>query len=118
MDLDRHDVIDLTTTGRVTGEPHRIEIWFAQRSATIYLLSGGGERSDWVRNLVFRPLVMVSAGGVDYAGTGRIVVDSGEQREARDAVFEKYAPDYSGDLTGWRETALPVAIDLDGKIGR
>jgi hypothetical protein len=29
-------------------------------------------------------------------------------------VFEKYAAGYGGDLTGWREAALPIAVDLDG----
>src|SRR6186713_3406091 len=31
----------LTTTGRRTGQPHRIEIWFAAEQGSIYLLSGG-----------------------------------------------------------------------------
>jgi hypothetical protein len=30
----------LTTTGRRTGRPHRIEIWFGQRDRTFYLLAG------------------------------------------------------------------------------
>src|SRR5947209_6898671 len=39
----------LTTTGRVTGRPHRIEIWFGIDQDTLYMLSGGGERSDWLK---------------------------------------------------------------------
>jgi hypothetical protein len=27
-------------------------------------------------------------------------------------VTEKYQPGYAGDLRGWREASLPVAIDL------
>jgi deazaflavin-dependent oxidoreductase (nitroreductase family) len=112
-DLDRHSVIDLTTVGRLTGRPHTIEIWFTHRESTIYLLSGGGDRSDWVRNLIRTPQVRVRAGGGEYRGTGRIVTDPHEERLARDAVFHKYAVRYSGDLTRWRETALPVAVNLD-----
>src|SRR3979490_810582 len=41
----------LTTTGRVSGEPREIEIWFGLVGATLYLLSGGGDRSNWGRNL-------------------------------------------------------------------
>jgi hypothetical protein len=41
----------LTTVGRRTGRFHRIEIWFAVQDGRMYLLSGGRERSDWVRNL-------------------------------------------------------------------
>ena len=113
-DLDRHAVIDLTTVGRITGRPHTIEIWFAHRETKIYLLSGGGERSDWVRNLIRTPEVQVRAGRGVYHGVGRIVTEPGEDRVARDSVHDKYAVRYRGDLTGWRETALPIAIDLEG----
>lgn len=117
-DLDRHSVIDLTTVGRVSGRPHTIEIWFAHRQATIYLLSGGGDRSDWVRNLIRTAQVRVRAGGRDYNGVGRIVTDPEEDRLARDAVHDKYVVRYAGDLSRWRETALPVAVDLDlSRIG-
>jgi deazaflavin-dependent oxidoreductase (nitroreductase family) len=112
--LDHHAVIDLTTVGRVTGHPHTIEIWFAQRNDTIYLLSGGGDRSDWVRNLIHTPTVTIRAGSAGYAGTARIVADPDEERLARDAVYTKYASRYGGDLTRWRESAVPVAVDLHG----
>lgn len=108
-----HAVIDLTTVGRVTGRPHTIEIWFARRGATIYMLSGGGDRSDWVRNLVHTPRVTVEVGGAAFPGTARIVTDPDEERVARDAVHGRYAARSDSDLTGWRDTALPIAVDLD-----
>lgn len=111
-DLDHHSVIDLTTVGRLTGRPHRIEIWFTQHNASLYLLSGGRDRSDWVRNLIADPIVTVRADGMEHRGLGRIIDDPAEERIARDTVFAKYAPGYGGDLTGWRESALPIAIDL------
>jgi deazaflavin-dependent oxidoreductase (nitroreductase family) len=113
IDFDRHSVIDLTTVGRVSGRPHTIEIWFAQHGSTLYLLSGGGTRSDWVRNLTRTAEVLVRVGADEYTGTARIVTAPQEDRLARDAVHDKYAARYFGDLTSWRETALPVAVDLD-----
>jgi deazaflavin-dependent oxidoreductase (nitroreductase family) len=116
-DLDHQTVIDLTTMGRVTGRPHTIEIWFTHQGSTIYMLSGGGDRSDWVRNLVHTAEVYVRVGSREYFGFGRIVTDPDEDRLARDAVYHKYADRYAGDLTGWREMALPIAVDLrDGIV--
>lgn len=112
-DLERPDVCYLTTIGRVSGKPHRIEIWFAHHEGTLYLLSGGGEGSDWVRNLRQEPEVTVRLGRRSYSGRGRIVTDPGEDRLARDLVFGKYSQRYSDDLEEWRESALPVAVDLD-----
>ena len=45
----------LTTTGRVSGEPREIEIWFALDGTTLYMLSGGRDGSDWVKNLLRAP---------------------------------------------------------------
>jgi deazaflavin-dependent oxidoreductase (nitroreductase family) len=107
----------LTTTGRVTGRAHTIEIWFALQGRTMYLLSGGGRRSDWVRNLLRHPEVTVRLGRRDAAelpGHARLVEPgSDEDERARRLVAGKYQPTYGGDLSGWRRSALPVAVDLD-----
>jgi deazaflavin-dependent oxidoreductase (nitroreductase family) len=103
----------LTTTGRVTGRSHTIEIWFALHQDTIYLLAGGGDRADWVRNLRQTPAVTVRLGGSAFSGQGRVVTDPGEDRLARDLVYGKYQPGYGGDLSRWRAAALPVAVDLE-----
>jgi deazaflavin-dependent oxidoreductase (nitroreductase family) len=101
----------ITTTGRVTGRPHEIEIWFGAQDETIYMLSGGGRHSDWVRNIVRTPAVSVRIGVRQFSGAGRIVDDLTEDTLARRLLLEKYAPTYSSDLTDWGRTALPVAID-------
>ena len=106
------DYCYLTTTGRVSGAPREIEIWFALQGRTLYMLSGGGERSDWVRNLLREPAVTVRIGGITEAGRARVVDDPGEDEKARTLVYDKYTARYSGDLKNWRRTALPVAVDF------
>jgi deazaflavin-dependent oxidoreductase (nitroreductase family) len=103
----------VTTTGRITGREHTIEIWFALRGRTLYVLSGGGDRSDWVRNLRRNPDVQVRLGDARMPGRARVVTDPEEDELARRVVYEKYQPGYGGDLTSWRRSALPVAVDLD-----
>jgi deazaflavin-dependent oxidoreductase (nitroreductase family) len=105
----------LTTTGRHSGRPHTIEIWFALdgAGATAYLLSGGGARSDWVRNLRQDPAVRLRIGADEFAARARVVTDPAEDARARDLVAGKYQPSYGGDLSGWRRDSLPVAVDLD-----
>jgi deazaflavin-dependent oxidoreductase (nitroreductase family) len=103
----------LTTVGRRTGEPRRIEIWFAAApapSTTIYLLAGARDRAGWVRNLVANPRVGVELAGRTFAGVSRVLEPGPEDALARRLVYEKYRND--DDLEEWRETALPVAIDL------
>ena len=104
----------LTTRGRVTGRDHEIEIWFALQGETLYMLSGGRERSDWVRNIMRAPDVRVRIGDTTSAGRGRIVTDAAEDALARRLLLEKYTPRYSGDLSDWGKNALPVAVELTG----
>jgi deazaflavin-dependent oxidoreductase (nitroreductase family) len=103
----------LTTVGRVTGDLHEIEIWFAADRGTVYFLAGGREDADWVRNLRREPRVTVRIAACTVAGTAR-VVDPGdpEDARARDLVWRRYTSS-ERELTTWRETALPVAVDLD-----
>jgi deazaflavin-dependent oxidoreductase (nitroreductase family) len=107
------DYCYLTTTGRVSGEPREIEIWFGLDGATVYLLSGGGDRSNWVRNLRRDPVVTVRIAGTTWPGRARIVEDADEDERARTLLVDKYTPGYSGNLDDWRRRSLPVAIDLE-----
>ena len=107
------DFCYLTTTGRVTGNPHTIEIWFAAEDDTLYILSGGRERADWVKNIRAHPKVSVRVADKHFDATGRILAPGDEDATARKLVAGKYRPRYSGDLDDWERTALPVAIDLN-----
>ena len=110
------DYCYLTTTGRRTGRPHRIEIWYAladgAATESLYLLAGGGRSSDWVRNLLADGDVLVEVDGDSRRGRARVVDDADECARARSLVFSKYQPRYDGDLADWRERSLPVAVSL------
>jgi deazaflavin-dependent oxidoreductase (nitroreductase family) len=103
----------LTTTGRRTRRPHEIEIWFARSGNTLYLLSGGRDTSDWVRNLQRDPGVTVRMGDRTHHATARMVEPgTDEDALARRLVLAKYQTPGGDDLTSWGRTALPVALDL------
>jgi deazaflavin-dependent oxidoreductase (nitroreductase family) len=103
----------LTTTGRVSGRPHEIEIWFGASNGTLYLLSGNGN-SDWVKNLRKNPSVSVRIAKHTFTGTARIVQDREEDTGARYLIAEKYQELEEGkSLSQWARTALPVAIDVN-----
>ena len=111
--LAEEDFCYLTTTGRVTGEPHEIEIWFAlvPETRALYMLSGGGDRSDWVKNLRRNPEVEVSIADERFGGRAREANDADEGELARRLLVEKYESS-PGRLENWRRIALPVVVDL------
>lgn len=103
----------LTTTGRVSGRRHEIEIWFGAKDSSIYLLSGGGDRSDWVMNLLKDPTVKVRIAKHHFHGTARLVKEGQEELSARYMLAEKYQEWEEGrTLSEWARTALVVGIEL------
>ena len=103
----------LTTTGRVTGRSHEIEIWFSlvPETRALYMLSGGGDHSDWVKNLRRNPEVEVRIAGEHLDGEARETRDAKEDELARRLLVEKYESS-PGSLENWRRRALPVVVDL------
>ena len=114
QNLGEEDFCYLTTIGRISGRPHTIEIWFALHERTLYMLSGGRDKSDWVKNALHTPAVQVKINNTMLSGQARHVNNSEEDAVARKLVFDKYVPRSSDDLVDWSQTSLPIAIDIMG----
>jgi deazaflavin-dependent oxidoreductase (nitroreductase family) len=71
--------IDLTTYGRKTGLPRRIEIWWFHVDGR-FVISGTPGRRDWLANVIANPKVMVHVDGVDMEATARVVEDADFRR--------------------------------------
>ena len=106
------DFCYLTTTGRNSGRPHTIEIWFALNGKTLYMLSGGRHRADWVKNALRFPEVQVRIRDTTFIGQARTVGDPAEDALARQIVLAKYISRSEDDLQDWSRKALPIAVEL------
>ncbi len=80
----------------------------------MYLLSGGGDRADWVKNLRKDPTVRVRVGSRTVAGRARVVSGgTAEDSRARQLLDRKYMGWREGKrLSSWARGALPIAIEL------
>jgi len=111
------DFAYLTTTGRITGKPHEIEVWFAFEGETAYILAGDRDRADWVRNVMVSRDVVLRIGDRKRATTARVLdPDTDEDALARRLLLEKYTPRDNTDLTDWGRTALPVAVAWPAEV--
>lgn len=102
----------LTTTGRVTGKPHRIEIWYRRIDDVVWFISGGRNAADWVQNLRADPRAAIEID--DDVLTGAAFFEPQEALEPRQALAARYqgwrAPD---PLTPWATSGLLVGVRLD-----
>lgn len=76
--------LHLTTTGRRTGQPREIEIWFTTRADLYYVIAEKREVAHWVQNLLANPRVSFRVGQARFEGTARIVRQEAETALAHD----------------------------------
>lgn len=105
----------LETTGRVSGQSHDVQTFFAVSGRSLYLLSIYKDQAHWVRNVLKQPRVSVLISKRRFAGVGRVVTDPEEQLRARHLLATKYRNfESDGTLGQWAREGLPVAVDIDG----
>ncbi len=80
--LQNDDVIDITTIGRKSGQPKRIEIWFRQVDGKIYITGTPGTR-DWYANMLANPSIIFhikQSATIDISATVYPINDKAERR--------------------------------------
>jgi deazaflavin-dependent oxidoreductase (nitroreductase family) len=104
--LDHSHVIDLTTTGRRTGQPRRIEIFMHNLDGRIVIsgMPAPGRTRAWIHNVEADPRVTIHLKGpfavADVAGTARVVTDTAERREL-----------IAGVARNWKRTDIDVMVE-------
>ncbi|MGZ4811461.1 MAG: nitroreductase family deazaflavin-dependent oxidoreductase [Terriglobales bacterium] len=63
--LSRYRQIKITITGRKSGKPISIPVWFVSEDDTLYLLPVQGSDTQWYKNVLKKPKI-----GIDARGTG------------------------------------------------
>ncbi|HEU4321233.1 MAG TPA: nitroreductase family deazaflavin-dependent oxidoreductase [Acidimicrobiia bacterium] len=72
--LAHYQTIDLTTTGRRTGQPRTVEIWWFRVDGR-FVITGTPGRRDWLANVLADPKIEIGVGGQTLVATGRPVSD-------------------------------------------
>ena len=88
-DLARHRTIDLTTYGRRSGHPRRIEIWWFRVDGR-FVITGTPGRRDWLANVRSNADVIIHVDGEDIPARAE---------EIRDAAFRRSV--FSQPETRW-----------------
>jgi deazaflavin-dependent oxidoreductase (nitroreductase family) len=85
--------IDITTTGRKSGVPRRIEIWFHRVDGRVYITGSPGTR-DWYANLLAEPAFTFHLKGSARADLPAVAapVEGAEKRRVLDAIAVEMGP--------------------------
>lgn len=110
LQFEKEEFCYLTTRGRVTGNPHQIEIWFVLHENKFYLLSGGMEKSDWVKNLLKDSNVTFRVKDQTLPAVAQLMPHGDEEQMVRMKMALKYEEWEGLGPSEWARTALVVEI--------
>jgi deazaflavin-dependent oxidoreductase (nitroreductase family) len=115
--LARGGVIDITTTGRKTGQRHRIEIVFHHVGGKLYVSGMPGFKRSYIANLTADPhftFHLRGATGADLAATARVIKDEAERREVLPHIARAWKRD---DIDAMIEQSPLFEVTIDGPAG-
>ncbi|MSQ11770.1 MAG: DUF385 domain-containing protein [Dehalococcoidia bacterium] len=115
--LKRDRLIDITTTGRKTGQPRRIELSFAILSGKLYLTGRPGPRG-WYANLLANPsftLHLKQSAKLDLPATATPILDP-EQRRTLLTEYQAKLPRLAPriDVEDWVAQSPLVEVTITG----
>lgn len=109
--------IDITTTGRRSGNPHRIEIWFHNLEGEIFLPGRPGAR-DWYANLLSHPDFTFHLKGsidADLHARARPITDRDERRQILSRIVGRHHD--QEELERWVEASPLVGVTFPDDEG-
>ena len=115
--LETDQLVDISTTGRKTGQAHRFEIWFHYLDRQIYL-TGKPNPRDWYANMVAQPQItfhLKQSEQIDLAAFATPIIEQAERRRILSQLLKD--TDYSPDLESWIAGSPLVHIALRKILG-
>ena len=99
--LQRDKTIDITTIGRKSGRPRRLEIWFHNLSGRIFITGLPGRR-DWYANMVTNPdftFHLKESVQADLPARARPITHTSERKEILSQLLQTL--DGDRDFDAW-----------------
>jgi deazaflavin-dependent oxidoreductase (nitroreductase family) len=109
--------IDITTTGRASGEPRRIEMWFHNLDGTVYITGTPGKR-DWYANMVAHPeftFHLKQGVRADLPARATPITDPEARRAVLSRIVERVGR--TADLGAWLAESPLVRVTFTDEVG-
>ena len=94
--LKRGETIDITTTGRKTGQPRRVELVYHNVGGRIVLSGRPGFPRGWVANLLADPHMtfhLKRSVTADLSASGRVITDRAERERLLEPIARLWRVD-------------------------
>jgi deazaflavin-dependent oxidoreductase (nitroreductase family) len=100
--------LEITVTGRQSGQQITLPVWFVHEGDTLYLLPVRGSDSHWYKNILLKPSMRISAGGTKITVNPKPITDPDKVRE----VVEKFRAKYGSADVQRYYSKFDVAVEV------
>jgi deazaflavin-dependent oxidoreductase (nitroreductase family) len=109
--LQQTNQVELTVTGRKSGQESSRPVWFAQEGERVLLLPVGGSGANWYRNLLKTPGVRLAANGAELRATAKPIDDAAAVTDTLEKFGAKYGADKVEEYYPGQDVAVEVPLD-------
>jgi deazaflavin-dependent oxidoreductase (nitroreductase family) len=106
--LDSTDEIELTVTGRKSGHKTSRPVWFVQEGEKVYLLPVKGSDTEWFKNVLKNPTIIVTVNGLKSSAKATPITDPAKVSQ----VIEKFRAKYGAGNVKKYYSKLNVAVEV------
>jgi deazaflavin-dependent oxidoreductase (nitroreductase family) len=100
--------LEITVTGRRSGQQISLPVWFVHENDAVYLLPVTGSDSYWYKNILRKPSMTISAGGTKITVNAKPITDPTKVRE----VVEKFRAKYGAADVQRYYSKFDVAVEV------
>jgi deazaflavin-dependent oxidoreductase (nitroreductase family) len=95
--LQSANLIEITVTGRASGRPISLPIWFALDGDKLYLIPVKGSDTEWYKNVRKTPTIRLSARGKTLTTNARLITDQAQL----DKILERFRDKYGRNVKSY-----------------
>ena len=119
--LHRSQVIDLTTKGRRSGQPRKIEIFLHDEDGLLFIsgMPRADRTRDWIHNIAADPQVVLhlkQSIAVDIPATARVVTDLAERRPLMEAAAQRWGRSDVDEMVQHSPLIVLTVTDADEQV--
>ena len=102
--------VELTTTGRKSGNESSRPIWFVEEGDKLLLLPVSGSKSNWYRNVEKTPSIGLAADGAEVQAEAKPTTDASTVEHVVQVFGDKYGADRVKEYYPGVDAAVEVPL--------
>jgi deazaflavin-dependent oxidoreductase (nitroreductase family) len=103
--------IEITVTGRRSGDEISLPVWFVEENDRLYLVPVSGSNSNWYKNVVASPTIRLALNGSEATVQAHRITNSAAVADVLDKFRAKYGNSDVERYYSKRDAAVEIPLE-------